>query len=300
MSEHADSAGALRIMSPRRAPPPGACDAHSHVFGPFSRFPLAGRRAYTPPLATAEMHAAMLETLGLTRAVIVQPSAYGMDHACALDAIARARGARRGVGVVDRSFDDAALARLRAGGVRGMRFTEIRARKTGERMAGASGFDELTELGSRLEAHGLHAQIYATLDDFVAAAPRLLALDVPIVIDHMARIGPPPRALDDPNVQAVLAMLREGRIWVKLTIFRNSHARNCEDLRPFHDALVEANPNNLVWGADWPLLNTGEAPPDLGSLLDLLDDWLGDDALRRKILADNPARLYGFDESASA
>jgi predicted TIM-barrel fold metal-dependent hydrolase len=283
------------MSPPRRNLPPGACDAHSHVFGPFDRFPLAAERSYTPPLATADMHAAMLETLGLSRAVIIQASAYGMDHACTLDAIARAPSQLRGVGVVDTSFDDKALAKLYAGGVRGMRFTEMRAKGTGQRMAGASGFDELIALGPRLKAHKLHAQIYATLEDFIAAAPRLLALDVPIVLDHMARIGPPPRAPNDPAIQTLLGLLREGRVSVKLTIFRNSLTPGYSDLRALHDALVEANPDNLVWGADWPLLNTGDAPPDLGNLLDLLADWIGDDALLKKILTDNPARIYGFD-----
>ena len=294
MSDHKIDSRALPLSPPRRKLPPGACDAHSHVFGPFDRFPLAPTRSYTPPIATAEMHAAMLETLGLSRAVIIQASAYGMDHACTLDAIARAPEKLRGVGVVDQSFNDDALAALYRGGIRGMRFTEMRAKGTGQRMAGASGFGELVALGSRLKAHNIHAQIYATLDDFVAAAPRLLALDVPIVLDHMARVGPPPRALNDAAIQSLLGLLREGRVSVKLTIFRNTLAPGYRDLRALHDALVEANPDNLVWGADWPLLNTGDTPPDLGTLLDVLADWLGDEVLLRKILTDNPARIYGF------
>lgn len=293
MTDHAHDAAALTITAPRRALPPGACDAHSHIFGPFDRFPLAESRSYTPPIATAEMHAAMLDALGLERAVIVQPSAYGMDHTCTLDAIARAPHARRGIGVVDRGFGDDRLARLYEGGIRGMRFTEMRS-KSGQRMMGAAGFADLEALGTRLKAHNMHAQIYAGIEDFVEASPRLLKLDVPLVLDHMARIGPSDRTVDDPAFQSVLAMLREGRIWVKLTIFRNSLRADYADLRPFHDALIATNARNLVWGADWPLLNTGATPPDLGALLDVLDEW-GDDDARRLVLVDNPARLYGFD-----
>ncbi|MCR6645411.1 MAG: amidohydrolase family protein [Terricaulis sp.] len=298
MSAHASDSRALRISAPRRPLPPGACDSHSHVFGPFDRFPLAESRTYTPPIATAEMHAAMLERLGLERAVIVQPSAYGVNHASTLDAIARDPARRRGIGVVDASFDDDALAALRGGGIRGMRFTEMRAKGSGQRLVGASGFAELEQLGARLKAHDIHAQIYASLEDFIEAAPRLLALDVPLVLDHMARIGPSDRTLSDRNFQTLLGLLREGRVWVKLTVFRNARQSNCEDVRAFHDALVNANADNLVWGADWPLLNTGDGPPDIGGLLDMLDDWLGDDAIRRKILVDNPARLYGFEAAA--
>lgn len=286
----------LSITPPRQAPPRGACDTHAHVFGPFDRFPLPEGRAYTPPLADADMHAAMLRRLGLDRAVIIQASAYGPDNRCTLDAVARDPEARRGVGVADEGFDEARLAALWAGGIRGLRFTEIIGKRSGVRLAGASGFDTLRAIAPRMRAVGLHAQLFAPFDLLMDAIDELLALDVPLVLDHLARVGPSDRTVDDPGFQRLLALLREGRVWVKLMVFRNSRAPGAgyADVRPFHDALTRANPDRLVWGTDWPLLNVAP-PPDPGALLDLLDAWIdGDEALRRRILVDNPARLYGF------
>ncbi|HWL47040.1 MAG TPA: amidohydrolase family protein [Sphingomonadaceae bacterium] len=286
----------LSISPPRKPLPAGACDTHAHVFGPFDRFPLPESRTYTPPLADAAMHEAMLRRLGFDRAVVVQASAYGPDNRCTLAAIARAPDARRGVGVADESFDETRLAALGEGGVRGLRFTEIVGKDSGQRLAGASGFDTLRTIAPRMRAIGLHAQLFAPFDLLMATIDDLLALGIPLVLDHLARVGPSDRTVADPGFQRLLGLVRDGRVWVKLIVFRNSRDRGgpYDDVRAFHDALVEANPDRLVWGTDWPLLNFAPQP-DPGRLLDLLDSWLaGDEALRRRILVDNPARLYGF------
>ena len=123
----------------------------------------------------------------------------------------------------------------------------------------------------------------------------LLSFNVPLVLDHMARITPSGRTVDDLGFQRILGLLRDGRIWVKMIVFRNSQRPDdYADIRPFHDAMVAANPDQLVWGTDWPLLNLAKQP-DPGDLLRLLDDWVdGDASLIQRILVDNPARLYGF------
>ncbi|MBC2777042.1 amidohydrolase family protein [Parasphingopyxis marina] len=285
----------LIFSAPRRPLPPGACDTHAHVFGPFERFPLPEGRSYTPPLQPVEAHQAMLESMGFDRAVIVQASAYGTDNRCTLDAIARNPKQRRGIAVVDETFDDARLAELRDAGMRGARFTEIISKTTGKRLEGASGFDVLEAVAPKFREHGLHAQIFAPFDLLMENFDRLLALDLPLVLDHLARVGPSDRTTDDPEFQRLLAMLREGRIWVKMIVFRNSRLPgDYSDVRPFHDAMIEANPDRLVWGTDWPLLNISPQP-DAGPLLDLMDEWTaGDTALRDKILVDNPQILYGF------
>jgi predicted TIM-barrel fold metal-dependent hydrolase len=291
---------ALPLSRPKKPLPPDACDCHAHVFGPFDRFPLAQERTYTPPLAPAEAYWTMLRKMGFSRAVVVQPSAYGVDNTCTLAAIESAAGRMRGIGVVDPSITDAQLAQLGEQGIRGMRFTEIVTREGGK-MRGAAGFDALRALGPRLREHDMHAQIFAALDDFMAAAPELLQLGIPLVLDHMGRVGPGSRAPSDPTFRNLLALLAEGRVWIKLTAFRNStRFPDYEDVRPFHDALLMTNPDRLVWGSDWPLLNTAGRTPDIGRLLDTLDAWIDDDALRERILVANPARLYGFEQRSAA
>jgi 2-pyrone-4,6-dicarboxylate lactonase len=283
---------------PRKPLPADACDCHAHVFGPFDRFPLAENRSYTPPLAPVAAYWEMLDHVGFSRAVVVQASAYGVDNRCTADAVAGSAGRMRGIGVVDTSITDAELAHLGSQGIRGMRFTEITSR-AGTPMKGAVGFQELLQLGPRLREQGMHAQIFASCDEFVAAAPKLLALDVPLVLDHMGRFGPGSRSIDDAAFKSLLSLLSEGRIWVKLTLFRNAVSfDDFSPLRPFHDALLRANPHQLVWGSDWPLLNSGRQMPDIGRMLDLLEEWTGE-ALSRRILVNNPAALYGFDAPGS-
>lgn len=280
---------------PLVAPPPGACDAHAHVFGPFARFPLAAGRSYTPPEATPGAHRAMLDALGFDRGVIVQGAAHGVDNRAVAAAVATAPDRLRGIAVVDETVADAALADLREGGFRGVRFTQVKSKRYPNGMAGASDLRTLAALAPRLREHGLHAQLFANADTVVEARDSLLALGVPLVIDHMGRTGQTEWLADSPVYREFLALLREGRLWVKLTMVRSSSAHpDYEDARPFHEALVEANPGQLVFGSDWPLLNLGERTPDIGRLVDLFRRWTGDDAVANRILVDNPARLYGF------
>lgn len=287
--------GTPRFLAPKRKLPPRACDAHAHVFGPYSRFPLGETRSYTPPEASAEAHAAMLAKLGFERAVLVQPSAYGADNRCVLDAVARDPKRRRAIGVCVPAITDSELANLKAANLAGFRFVELISKKYGGRPKGSSGFAELKQLGPRMREHGLHAQIFSATSTFAGAAAQLLALDIPIVLDHMASAGAEESDITSSAFQTVLALLREGRIWVKLTVIRRSQqAPFYEDARPFHDAMIEANPDRLLWGTDWPLVNMGERTPDLGALADLFDAWIGDEALKRKILVDNPIALYRF------
>ncbi|MBC7804459.1 MAG: amidohydrolase family protein [Candidatus Parcubacteria bacterium] len=153
----------------------------------------------------------------------------------------------------------------------------------------------MPRLAPRLKELGWHAQLWMTCDAVVAAAPLLLAAGIPIVLDHMARFDVA-RGVQDAAFQELLALLSEGRIWIKMTPARNSKRfPDYEDVRPFHDAIVRANPDHLIWGSDWPYLRMGEATPDAGHLLDLLDQWCGDEELRRKILSDNPAVLYASE-----
>jgi predicted TIM-barrel fold metal-dependent hydrolase len=295
---NADNAdGTPSFSTPRSKLPRGACDAHAHVFGPYDRFPLGEPRSYTPPEASAEAHAVMLARLGFERAVLVQPSAYGADNRCILDAVARDPARRRAIGVCTPAVSEAGLAALTAANLAGFRFVELISKKYGGRPKGSSGFAELELLGPRMREHGLHAQVFSATSTFAHAAAQLLRLDVPIVLDHMASAGADGGDVSSPAFQTVLSLLREGRIWVKLTVVRRSRrAPLYEDARPFHAAMIEANPDRLLWGTDWPLVNMGEHTPDLGALVDLFDAWVDDETLKRKIIVDNPAALYGFKD----
>lgn len=294
MSTPLETVTPRRPNPPRQPLPPGACDTHAHVFGPYERFPLAHPSSYAPPLAPAPLHLAMLDILGAARGVLVQPAPYGDDAQPMLDAIAASNGRLRGIGVADGSATREQLQQLHDGGIRGLRFVEVRDPQ-GQPYLGSVGVDQLLAMAPVMKAIGLHAQLWAPLDDYEQLLPPLLATGVPVVLDHMACLKTE-RGVGDPAFQSVLKALKAGEIWIKLSLCRVSKmAPGYADLKPFHDALVAANPQRLLWGSDWPFVRMGELSPDAGQLLDLFHDWVPDAATRRAILVDNPAALYGFD-----
>lgn len=273
--------------------PAGACDCHVHVFGPYADYPLAEARSYTPPEATAAQLMSMLGAQGLQRAVLVQPSAYGQDHAALCAALLRHPERLRGVAVVGTDVDVTELQRLRALGVRAARFTET-GESAGRRFTGAVGFDQLRALAPRLLAAGWHAQLWGAGEALTAALPGLLELGVPLVLDHLGMLDAG-RGLADPWFQRLLRELAAGRIWVKVSPQRVSRAwPGYGDVRPLVAAMVEAGPRQLVWASDWPFLRMGERTPEPGALLRWFAEVVADDAVRVAILRDNAARLYGF------
>jgi predicted TIM-barrel fold metal-dependent hydrolase len=279
--------------SPKRPLPPGACDTHAHVFGPYEQFPLALERSYTPPPAPFETYIAMLDKVGLSRGVLVHPSAYGLDCSAMLDALERAPARLRGIAVTDASISDAELARMNACGVRGVRFSETSGLGS-QKFVGSVGLEEFDALAPRLRELGWHAQIWIECDALVEAAPRLLRTGIPLVFDHMGRFDVT-RRTSDAAFQKLLRLLADEGIWIKLSAPRNSKRfPDYEDVRPFHEALLRANPDRLIWGSDWPFLRMGDKTPQVGHLVDLFDEWTPDDALRRKVFVENPAVLYDF------
>lgn len=279
---------------PDWALPEGACDCHAHVFGPYDAFPVSHAMHYVPPLAPAAMHRGMLERIGLSRGVLVQPGAYGDDAAAILGAASHSDGRVRGVAAADARVSDASLDAWHDRGVRGLRFNDMTVPGGAGRFPGAVGTDALAELAPRLSARGWHAEIWASIDQHAALLPLYRAVGLPVALDHMAGLVAA-RGLDDPAFRTILSALREGWLWVKLVLCRCSQAfPDYADLRPFHDALIEANPDRMVWGSDWPHLRLADRAPDIGHLLDLFRDWVPDEALRQRILVDNPRILYGF------
>jgi len=264
------------------------------VFGPAARFPYAPDRSYTPPDAPLERYLAMLDTLGLARGVLVQGSAHGTDNAAMLDALDRAPARLRGVAVARASIADATLRDWNRRGVRGLRFNHFfRDGKPAYR--GTIGLDEFERLAGRMADLGWHLQLWMDVRDLPDVIGRLRHLVVPVVVDHMGRL-PASAGIGHPGFQALLRWLGDGGCWVKLSgAYRLSDSHPAyPEARPFHEALVRANPDQLVWGTDWPHPRMEATMPDTGALHDLFTGWTPDAGTRRRILVENPARLYGF------
>ena len=281
--------------SPKRPLPQAACDCHIHISDGTGRFPIH-RRIHPPLHAPFVIHEAMRQATGLTRSIATQLMAYGCDNRALIEALEQSKGSMRGVAELTAAASDADMERLHAAGVRGLRFYFELPRPVPDlRKVEGVGMDDLVALAPRMQALGWVAQISARCDTLVAKAAQFEALRIPIVFEHMAGCEAS-RGIDDPVVRQLMGLLSTGTFWVKLTICAmSSRYPDCDDIRPLHDAFVAAAPDRLVWGSNWPHGLAGDKTPEMGHLLDLLDDWLDqDDELRRKILSDNPERLFGF------
>ena len=271
--------------------PAGSCDSHCHVFGPGAVFPYHPKRSYTPPDAPYEALTGLHETLGLDRAVIVQATCHGDDNRAMLDAIARAGGRYRGVAMIDGAIGDAELEALHDGGVRGVRLSFAR------HLSGPPDFSNVARIAARIAPLGWHLVLYLEAEDVVENADALGRLGVPVVIDHMARVRVAD-GLDQAPFQLLLGFLRDADFWVKISCAERLSVSGAPfaDVVPFAAALIDAAPDRVLWGTDWPHPNMVGQMPDDGDLTDMLLAYAPDEELRRKILVDNPARLYGFDE----
>ena len=269
-------------------PPPGACDCHAHVFGPVDRFPYVADRSYTPPEASYEAYRHMLSVLGLDRAVIVQPSVHGTDNRVTMDAVARAGGDFRAVVVVDDAVTDRELEELASGGARGVRLNLL--------YRSGSEVSDVRRLAERVAPLGWHLQMLIDVSTFGDLRRELGEPPVEVVFDHMGHL-PAAKGTSDPGFTDMLAMIREGRAWAKLSgayRFTGETQAAYADVVPFARAIVEAGPVRCVWATDWPHPSVTIPMPNDGALLDMLADWVPDEATRNDILVANPAKLYGF------
>jgi 2-pyrone-4,6-dicarboxylate lactonase len=294
----------LRVSLPpdpnTRAPhwtlPSGACDTHAHIFGPPDLFPYGDNRRYTPPAAPIAHYKNMQKITGLGRAVFVTPTAHGYDNSVILNAIAELGDSARGIANIDSSFDGAALDALNEGGMRGARF---------HLMADRPGSEEhLTEHLPRLQKRSWVLDLHVDPVDLINHEKYIRALPTITIIDHMARVRGAD-GLNQPAFSLLLDLLKDDRFWVKLCSFDKISAvplAHVEDGLPFMDmvpfakAVIDVAQDRVIWGTDWPHGNTftpGRVPNE-GDLLDLLAVIAPDEALRNKILVDNPARLFGF------
>lgn len=280
--------------------PRGAWDTHAHVLGPPEAFPFVHPPSYPPPDAPAARHRAMLDAIGARYGVVVQPAAYSTDARAILDACRAGAGRVFGVAAADETIDDRTLADWASQGVRGLRFCEIPDPRGGGRFHGSVGFDTLTALAPRMAALGMHAVLWAPIAALAEFLPRAVGLGVPIVLDHIGSVVPA-RAADDPAWRLIVDLLREGQVWLKLVACRVSTAPPAyPDLRPLHEHLARTNPDRLLWGSDWPFVRMGDASPDVARLVALFLSWIQDDTVRRKILVDNPAALFGVRAATEA
>jgi predicted TIM-barrel fold metal-dependent hydrolase len=281
---------------PRWTLPAGACDAQFHVFGPPDIFPYADTRRYTPPAAPVEHYLNVMSITGLSRAVVVQPTAHGFDNRATVDAIERSNGAMLGIAMIDGSVSDRELDALTDAGVRGARFSLMGDRE-------GSPEDVAAQL-PRMQKRDWLLDLHVDPDDFLEHERFIRDLPGVILIDHLARVNPT-GGLDQPAFQLLLDLLKDDRFWVKicsldkLSAVPKAHVEEglpFMDMVPFAQALVAAAPDRVVWGSDWPHGNTftpGRTPNE-GDLLDLLAVIAPDEVTRKRILVDNPTRLFGF------
>jgi len=277
--------------SPRPASlrlPPGACDAHCHVFGPASRFPFDAESPFRPADAPKEKLFALHAMLGLERCVIVQSTCHGFDNSVVADAIAAKKGAYCGIALVPASVSDSSLAELHTQGFRGVRFNFMK------HLGPSIPIEPIIALTSRLARLGWNLQVHfdsSLIDDL---APMLLRSAVPVVIDHMARIDAA-LGMDQPAFRSLRRLMADSRFWVKVSGSDRMSRLGppYSDAVPFARTLVAEFGARTLWGTDWPHPNSNGVPDD-GELVDLLLEIAPTEAARRALLVDNPQRLYGF------
>ena len=270
-------------------PPPGACDAHCHIFGPVSRFPFAPDRAYTPPDSGYDDLERLQDRLGLSRAVFVQASCHGTDNSAMVDALVRGNGRYAGVAMVDDTFTDADLGALHDAGVRAVRFNFV------AHLGGAPDMGAFWRIVGRVAPLGWHVVLHFDAVDLPAYGDVLDRLSVPYIIDHLARIDASAGLDQEPFVRLV-ELLADDRAWVKVSGAERLSAKgppDYADVVPFARTVIERAPNRVLWGTDWPHPNVKRMPDD-GDLVDVLAAFAPDEATRNRILVENPTRLYDF------
>ncbi|MEP9375342.1 amidohydrolase family protein [Aquabacter sp. CN5-332] len=274
---------------PRIALPPGACDAHCHIFGPFDRFPLPPDRSFTPNEAPETALRRLHDHLGIDRAVIVQSQGQGLDTRPFLEALARGAGRYRGVALLKPAAREEDIAALDAAGVCGVRFNFL------SHLGGAPDPEALRTVVAKVRPFGWHVAIHVAGEDIVTYESLIRSIDAPVVIDHMAR----PRiaaGVDGPALKTLRALIDSGRVWTKLSGGDRLSAEGApfRDVVPIADSLFRHAPERMLWGTDWPHVNLHAPMPDDGDLVDLLADIVPDAEDRKRVLVDNPTTFFKF------
>jgi len=270
--------------------PPKSCDTHCHVFGPANLFPYAADTTYIPPDAPKEKLKQVHDLLGIQRAVIVQASCHGTDNTAMLDAIAHNRENYRGVCIAADNYPDDELERLHEGGVRGVRYNFVK------HLGGTPDIANMKKVIERVKPLGWHLVIHADADDLVEFESLFAGFDLPKVIDHMGRV-PTSGGIRQKPFQILLKFMQREDFWVKVCGSERISVAGPPfyDAIPYAQALIKVARDRIIWGTDWPHPNIKKDMPNDGDLVDLVPLFASDEDLQKKVLVDNPARLYGFD-----
>jgi len=282
--------------APRERPPPSAWDTHAHIFGPSGRFPYTAGRGYTPPDAPVERYVALLDHLGFTHGLLVQGNAHGFDNRVLLDGLTRYPRRLRGVAITDTRVHPSTLRDWHRLGMRGLRFHLFSEAGRPGYVRGV-GLEVFEVFRVAMRELGWVMQVFCDwrLMEDLAATFRDIAREMSVIVDHTLHI-PAGQGVQDRNFQALLRLVGEGHVHVKSSAPYRLSDRfpDYPDVRPFHEALLRANPQRLMWGTDWPHPSIpGEIMPDDGHLFDLFCQWTPDEQMRRWILVETPARLFG-------
>lgn len=276
--------------APHKAPPPKSCDSQFHVLGPADKYPPRPGAAYVMPTATWQAAQKMHRTLGIERGIIVQPTTYGADHSVTLDGLAALGPNYRACAnaVVLSERDDAYIAKLDAAGVRGARFSR-------QSLGIALSDKDMARSLARVKELGWYAKIQPEANGIAENIAPFERLGIPVLLDHMGR--PDPRlGAKDPSLAKVVELLKRGNYWVMLSLSEkiSKDGAPWDDVIPVARTLIETAPDRVVWASDWPHPVSVRQPPNEGDLLELLYRYAPDEATLKKILVDNPARLFGF------
>ena len=276
--------------------PAGAVDAHCHVFGPGAEFPFAPERKYTPCDASKHQLYALRDHLGFAKNVVVQATCHGADNRAMVDALLHSGGKARGVATVKRSVTDAELQAMHDAGVRGVRFNFVK------RLVDFTPKDELLEIATRIKAWGWHVVIYFEAVDLPELWDFFTALPTTVVVDHMGRPNVN-QAVDGPEFSLFMKFMQQhDNVWSKVTCPErlslagpaalNGQRNAYRDVVPFGRHVVETFPDRVLWGTDWPHPNLKDHMPDDGLLVDFIPHIATTADLQRRLLVDNPTRLY--------
>ncbi|WP_244670411.1 amidohydrolase family protein [Rhodoplanes elegans] len=270
--------------------PAGTVDTHMHIFGPISKYPYADARSYTPPEALLTTYQALQRTLGVQRAVLVNATVHGTDNTIVADAIATDPKTYRGVAAIDDSLTDKQIEALDKAGFKGCRFTFV------SRLRNAPDTRVFDRVVDQIKGLGWHVDLYIEPDKVETLLPMLRKLPLRYVIDHMGDVKAA-AGIEQPGFKALVELLRsDEKCWMKVTCPERVAAAGApfDDVVPFARKLVEAAPDRVLWGTDWPHPNVKFMPND-GDLVDLVPRYAPDPVLQRKLLVENPQTLYGFD-----
>jgi 2-methylaconitate cis-trans-isomerase PrpF/predicted TIM-barrel fold metal-dependent hydrolase len=277
--------------TPTYIAPKNACDAHCHIFGPHALFPYSDKATYWPPDAPEADLRKMHDTLGIQRAVLVQASCHGTDNTAMVDAIKKSNGRYKGVCIADDTFTDADFKYLDDNGVKGVRFNFV------AHLGGAPDLEVMEKVINKVIPLGWHLVIHVNAEDIIKYADFFAKFDLPIVVDHMGRV-PTSKGVAQEAYQILLDFMKKDNWWVKICGSERISAAGAPfyDAIPYAQGLVAVAPERILWGTDYPHPNIKEHMPNDADLLDLIPLITSDPLLQKKILVDNPARLYGFED----